>query len=250
MAKQNGLGDQLYVEGFNLSGDIGSLGAIGGGNESLPDTGIDKSAMERLGGLRDGRIEFTAWFNPTAGAAHDRFGNLPTTDVALMYLRGSTLGGAGAGLIAKQLNYDPTRGDDGALTFEGETQGNGFALEWGEQLTAGIDTFTGAAAGTGLDYGAAVGSTDFGLQAYLQVFAFTGTSATVAIQDSNDNAVGDPYTNITAAVFAAASAVGAQRIQTSRTENVKRWLRINISGTFSALDLAVIVARNAVSTVF
>ena len=30
MAKQSGLGDNFYIGGYNLSGDVGSLGSISG----------------------------------------------------------------------------------------------------------------------------------------------------------------------------------------------------------------------------
>ena len=51
MAKSSGLGDNFYVGGYDLSGDTQSLGRIGGGAELLETTGIDKSGIERLGGL-------------------------------------------------------------------------------------------------------------------------------------------------------------------------------------------------------
>jgi hypothetical protein len=70
VGKQTGLGDNCYISGYNLSGDVGSLGRIGGGPALLDVTGIDKSAFERLGGLRDGGVDFSAFFNPAAGQAH------------------------------------------------------------------------------------------------------------------------------------------------------------------------------------
>lgn len=64
MAKKSGLGDNFYYGAFDFSGDIQALGAIGGGPAALNVTGINKSALERIGGHRDGRIEYTAFFNP------------------------------------------------------------------------------------------------------------------------------------------------------------------------------------------
>lgn len=153
MAKTSGLGDNLYIHGYDLSGDINSLGTISGGNSPLEVTGIDKSAFERIGGRRDGNIEFTAYFNDATGRAHPRLSTLPSTDVHLYYARGTTLGNPAACMIGKQVNYDGTRGDDGDFKFAVQAQANGFGLEWGKQLTAGKRTDTGAASGTAVEFG-------------------------------------------------------------------------------------------------
>lgn len=245
MAKQPGLGDNLYVAGYDISGDIGSLESIYGGLEPLTTTGIDKSGMERIGGKRDGSIAFMSYFNPASARSHDVLSALPTTDVLVTYCRGTGIGNKAAAIVGKQVNYDPNRGEDGSFTFKTEVQGTGYALEWGDQLTAGKSSLSGAGALTSYDYGAGVGTTAFGLQAYLQVFAFTGTSATVAIQSSTDNGAGDAFANVTGAVFTAATGITTERIQTGRTASVEQYLRVNVSGTFSALTFNVVVVRNS-----
>lgn len=247
MAKQAGLGDQLYVGGYDLSGDIGNLGNIAGGPAALEVTAINKSGFERIGGGRDGRIEFSSFWNVAVGQAQDRLSLLPTTDQVATYLRGTTLGNPGASLVGKQVNYDPTRGNDGSLVVATEALANGFGLEWGHQLTAGKRTDGGATNGTGVDFTAA---TAFGLQAYLQVFAFTGTSATVKLQESSDNGGGDAYADVTGGGFTAATGITAERIQTSRTLAVERWLRVVTTGTFSNLVFAVVVAKNDTAVLF
>lgn len=251
MAKQSGLGDQLYVDGYNLSGDIGAIDSISCPVNLLPGTGIDKSAMERLLGQRDGSMEFTSYFNPSVGASHDRFSNLPTTDVVATYLRGTTRGNAAAGMVAKQVNYDPSRGEDGSLTSKIQLLANGYGLNWGEQLTAGVATIASAGAQASIDgnnYGT-TGTTAFGLQAFLQVFAFTGTSATIVIQSSTDDGAGDPFSAVTGATFTTVTGITAERIATGAT-NVERYLRVNVTGTFSLLWFTVIACRNAAAVVF
>lgn len=247
MAKQSGLGDNLYVGGFDLSNDIGSLSEIAGGHSPLVVTGIDKSAPERIGGLRDGRLAYQAWWNPAAGRAHKVLSPLPTADQVVTYSRGTALGGEAASLVAKQINYDPTRGTDGALIPSVMAQANGYGLEWGRLLTAGKRTDGAAGNGTGVDFAA---STAFGLQAFLHVFAFTGTSVTVKLQESSDNAVGDPYADVVGGAFTAASGVTSQRIETTRSLTVERWLRVVTTGTFSNAVFAVVVMKNPVSVVF
>lgn len=149
MSKQSGLGDNFYVGGYDLSGDINSLSKISGTVATLDVTAINESAMERLGGKRDGLIDFVAYFNPTG--AHPVLSALPTADVQASYRRGTALGNPAAEFIAKQIDYNPTRGADGALTVAVGLNGDGYGLEWGTQLTAGLRTDTAATNGTAVD---------------------------------------------------------------------------------------------------
>lgn len=153
MAKTSGLGDNFYLGGYDLSGDTAALGEVGGGFATIDVTGIDKSAFERIGGVRDGRIEWTSHFNPASAKAHAVLSTLPTTDRTITYCRGTTIGNAAACLIGKQLNYDVTRDNDGKMSIAVRAEANGYGLEWGNQLTAGLRTDTGATNGTGVSLG-------------------------------------------------------------------------------------------------
>lgn len=240
--KQTGLGDQLFINGYDIGADVSAIGSLSTPRETLPATGITKYAMERLFGKRDGNAEFTNYFNDATDQVHDALKGLPRTDVHVMYLRGSTLGGSSIGMVGKQLNYDPSRGDDGSLTFGVNVQANAYGIDWLTQLTAGKRTDTAATNGTGVDFGAA---SAFGFQAYLQVFSFTGTSVTVKLQESSDNGVGDAWTDVSGGGFTAATGRTAQRIQSvSDTLAVERYLRVVTTGTFSNAVFAVGVCRN------
>lgn len=247
MSKQSGLGDNLYVAGYDLSGDIGSIQSIKGGPTVGANTGINKSAMERIGLLRDGSMEFSAFFNPAANASHARFKTLPTADTIMSYFRGSVLGTEAACLNAKQINYDGNRGDTGAFTFKINGVGNQYGLEWGKQLTAGKRTDGAATNGASVDNAV---SSAFGLQAYLHVFAFTGTSVTVKLQESSDNGVGDAWADVVGGAFTVTSAITSERIQTARNLSVERYLRVVTTGVFTNAVFAVMVNRNDVSVVF
>lgn len=250
MAKQSGLGDNLYVHGHNLSGDIQALGTIGGGPAALDATGINKSANERLGGQRDGTIEATSFFNPgpEADAAHGVLSALPTSDVVLTYCRGTALGSPAACLVSKQIGYDGTRGDDGALTFAVQAQANGYGLEWGRLATAGVRADSAPANGTGIDLGAALAH---GMQAYLHVLGVTGTSVTVTLQSSSDDGVADPYADIPGAAFTAVAPAGAPAAQRLAVAGaVERYVRVVTTGTFTAARLAVVVVPNQVEVAF
>lgn len=82
-----------------------------------------------------------------------------------------------------------------------------------------------------------VGSaSDFGLAAYLHVFSIGSGSATVKIQDSADRIA---WADVPGAAFAAVTGATFERVATSATENVKRYLRAEFTGTFTNLVAAV-----------
>ena len=251
MAKTTGLGDNLYAAGYNLSGDIGSLARIGGGPALLEVTGIDKSAIERRGGPRDGAINFNAFFNKAAGAEHLVLSALPTTDVLITYFRGTAIGNAAASLNAKQVNYDPTRPQDGSLTIDVSAVANSYGIEMGRQLTAGVRTDTGATAGA---VQSATGATSLGLQAYLHVFSFTGTDATITIQESSAvDGGGDAFANVVGGGFTqVVTAPVTERIATATNLAVERYLKVTTttSAGFTSMGFTVMVVRNQTTPVF
>lgn len=252
MAKESGLGAGLLVGGYDLSGDVTAVGEISGGpNVTEAVTGIDKLAMERIGLERDGHLRGTSWFNPSANMGHKRLSSLPQTDVGVQYWHRQVIGRPVACIVAKQANYDGSRAQDGSFPFEWGFEANGFGLEWCTGLTAFKRTDTTATAGTAVDMTtpAFTGSSTFGLQAYLQVLAFTGTSATIAIQESSDNGA-DAYVNVTGGVFTTVTGITTERIQTARTQTVERYLKVTTTGTFSSLIFAVAVSRPDVRTDF
>jgi hypothetical protein len=157
VSKRTGMGISCYIDGYTLGNDIGAIDEIGGGTDTLDVTGLDKSAYERIGGIRDGRMAFTAYFNPAANKAHARLKTLATTDSIVTLALTSAVGSVGApsvSLVAKQINYDGSRADDGSFTFKVEAQSNGYGVGWGETLTPGISFLSGAASTSSLDYGA------------------------------------------------------------------------------------------------
>lgn len=244
MAKTGGLGDNLYVGGYDLSGDIGSIEKLGGGHKPIDVTGINKSAFERLGGVRDGGMSWKAFFNTAIAAAHPVLSVLPTADIVATYCRGTTLGDPCASTVAKQINYDGSRTSSGEFTFSVDVEPNSYGVEWGRQLTAGLRTDTAATNGTSIDTTA---SASFGAQAYLQVTAFTGTDVTVKIQDSADNSsftdvTGLAFTQVTAAPF-------TQRLATSTTATIRRYLRaVTVTtGGVTSVTFAVHITKNEIA---
>ena len=314
MTKMSGLGDNFYIGGFDLSGDVSALSTIGGGPALIDVTPINSSANQRIGGLRSGDLQFTTFFEfagpagsapsfplttvpyvslfpvsvlvtitggtvtevavngsevltgdgtlllppfgsivvtytgspswtwTTQGTEHDALSVLPTTDTIASYFRGTTLLNPCASILGRQINYDPTRGTDGSLTMAVEVQSDGYGLEWGVQLTAGLRTdITGTTGAYVDDNGAA--STN-GAQAYLQIVEFAGTSVDVKIEDCSTS--GGSYSSLID--FGSQTGIGAWR--GSASGSVARYLKVVTSGTFTYATFAVHWTRNLVGVAF
>lgn len=239
MSKSSGIGDNLYIGGVDLSGDIGAIGSISDTQALLEVTGIDKGAIERIVGLADGSMAFTAYFNDAAAQAHATLSANRSTDKIVTYFRGTTVGNAAAGLLGKQVDYAPSRDADGALAIEVSVMGSdGDGLRWCRELTAGKRTDTSATNGDTVDDGAA---SSFGLIAYLHVFDFSGTDVTVTLEDSANGSV---WAAITGGAFTAVTAApAAERITTATDGAVRRYVRATTSGTFSSVTFAVALHR-------
>lgn len=307
-SKSSGLGDNFYIGGYDLSGDVNSIGQLGGGPALLDVTAINQFANSRIGGLRSADWQFVSIFDAAAavsspgfpttgspvvstyanpvlvnitggtvtnvtingstvgtgdgtyklpafgtitvtftgtpawtwtkiGAEHDALSSLPTADVIASYFRGAALQNPAAGIVAKQLNMDPTRDNTGNLTVAVELQSNAFGMEWGEQLTAGVRTDTAATTGPVIDDGAA---TNFGAQAYIQCLGIIGTSVTIAINHATSSN-GTYSALMTSNAF---TGVGAQRLSVSNTTTVNEFLEVVSSGTFTYAAFAVAFMRN------
>lgn len=246
MAKRNGLGQRLFFHGADISTGVQDFSDTGAGWTPLTSTDITQFAVARqIGGQRDGRLGMNNFFDDAVGAAHDVLSALPTTDVILSWVTDvSALGAPAFSLNSKQVGYDGNRAQEGSFLFATNAVGNGYGGEWGNTLTLGKRTDTAATNGSGVDFGAA---TAFGLTAYLHVPAFTGTDATVKLQESSDNGVGDAWADVVGGGFTAITggAPTAQRIQTARDLAVERYLRVVTvsTGGFSDLQFVVSVTK-------
>lgn len=252
MAKESGLGDGLFVNGYDLSGDIQQVNNIGSPRAVIDVTGINKSAFERVYGVRDGVIEMTTHFNTSAGQQFPTLKSVPDADSHIMFRHGSTLGNPAAALVSKRVNFDMTRGNEGAVTFAVGAQSNGYGLEWGNLLTAGVRTDTSATNGTAYDFGADQAGF-FDAQAYLHVTAFTGTDCTITIQSSQDNGGTDPFSDrLVFTAVTSAHAYERKAMTTPGTQVMERYVRVktSTSGGFSSISFVVMLNVNRAVTSF
>lgn len=309
MTKQSGLGDQFYVGGYDLSGDVNAITKIASPKDVLDFTVVNKSAYVRQTSLRQGEIDFTTFFDPPTavsspsvpssgspqvstyndpvlvtviggtgtqvainganqgsfdgtyllpalgsitltysaaptwswvkiGAAHDILSTLPRTDEIVTWFRGAAIGNPASSVNAKQVNYDGTRGTDASFTLAVQAIGNAYALEWGEQLTAGARIDTSATTGAAHDDGA---GTSYGGQAYFHLLEFVGTSVTIDIQSSTTS--GGTYST-TGLTTTAMTSVGSQRLAVANTTTINEFLKVITTGTFTYAKFAVNFCRN------
>lgn len=238
MAKQSGIGSRLWVGIVDLSGDVGAINSaqIARGVISVPS--IADAAEARILALRDGDLSFTSYWNTDSGQAHPTLSALPRTDVQLLLAAGTpAVGGPAASMVAKQIGYAPARGQDGSLVATINAVANGYGLEWGELLTAGAVTYaSGSVNGTSVDGGA---SSSFGAAAYLHVLSLGSGTPTVTIADSADNS---SFSAVTGMTF---SPTGAEvgRVQGAVNATVRRYVRVQVSGTYTDLVAVVNLVR-------
>lgn len=243
MSKSTGIGERLFLNQYDLSGDIGALGTIQSARAQQDVTDITKVAMARLGLLYDGHLAYSGFFDAAAAQEHPVLSALPQAGLTT-WCAGTAAGSPTASMVANQADYSPTRGPDGSLVFSttaDESGGAGF--EWGVLLTTGAQSFASAGAGTYVDeyvpvFGTLPLPSTHGLSAFLHVLSLASGTATVAIQDSTDHT---SFANVSGAAFTAVSGATSERI--AATGNVRRYVRVNVAGTFTDLVAAVTFSR-------
>lgn len=119
-------------------------------------------------------------------------------------------------------------GSSGALEPTWPTNGSTVVddgITWTDQglLPNGIDRGSGSAS-------------DFGCAAILHVFSLGSGSVSIKLQDSADRVA---WADIPAAAFTTVTGPTTERVVTSPTENVKRYVRAYITGTFTNLVAAI-----------
>ena len=248
MAKQSALGSALWWGSVDLSGDIGVVNQIEHTRGMLSVPAIDQSAEDRILTTHDGMLGFTSYWDTAAGAAHLTLSALPRADVLATVGIGAASGAVGqaaASMLAKQMTYNPVRGQDGSLVANVNAVGSGYGLEWGELLTTGKQTFaSGSVNGTSIDLQslyAGLTSTAFGAAAYLHVFSLGSGTPTVTVADSaNDSTFA--ALSPTSLAFSPVAA-GVERQVTGLTATVRRYVRVQVTGTYTNLVCALVFVR-------
>lgn len=236
MAKQTGIGANLWVDQYNVSGDIGAIDSIASSRTLIDVTSIEDEFMSKLPGLGDGSISFSGYMSPGTGQLHSSYGSaFGTALVQVTAAFGTAIGSPAASIGAARTTYAVTRGGDGALTISAAAEsGIGYGTDWGF-LLAGRASATGTASTT-VDNGVA---TSGGAQAYLHVTAVAAGTVTVTVEASADNAA---FTAVTGLAFTATAAGTAEYKATAAGAAIARYLRYNVTG--GTATFALNVSRN------
>lgn len=137
MAKSTGITTTVNIDDAsgtprNLSGDISSIN-VETTRGMVDVTGLDKSAMERLPLLADGKVSITGTPNPTATTGElavfsTILSSAATRTVTVVY---NTTPPSTLTLEVLFENYGRDRGQDGALVFKADgSNANGIAPAW------------------------------------------------------------------------------------------------------------------------
>jgi hypothetical protein len=122
MAKESGIGFTVTIDesdgnARDISNDVTSLQF--NTSQGLQDiTGLDKSAIERLGLLRDGELTLTGVFNDDSSKSHEVFKDY-YTPVSGTFGRTVTLAISGQTVTMDMAieSYNLNRGSDGSLVW-------------------------------------------------------------------------------------------------------------------------------------
>jgi hypothetical protein len=160
MSKRSGLGQKLYVvslgsgPAYDISGDVGSIDTADCLFAALDVTGIDKSAHERIPGLGDGKLQYTAFHDNAAGGQHAVVHGLIGTPVRALWV-GSAVEGDGLAYAISGIltGYPMTRAANGSLMVKPTIDGyNGDFPDHGQNLALATDA-SGTVNHTGVDFG-------------------------------------------------------------------------------------------------
>jgi hypothetical protein len=241
MAKTTAFQMGAYVAGYDLSGDIGAVNSIATPVQMFEVPNLDKLAMERLQGRKDGSFDFQNWFNDATSQEHTMASALALTDIMVMLAMGAAVGAAAYFGTFKHVDYPTTMNADGSVQGQitgvgsayGGTAVNAFPPEWGVMLTALSDNFSSSSSSSSKDDGA---STSAGIRAMIQPISLSSGTPTVVIEDSTNDS-----TWVTLVSFGTVAVATPELVMTSGTIN--RYMRITTTGTFSNLKIAVAYRR-------
>ena len=234
MAKTNGLGVRIYANGYDLNTDVNALSGIGQTQTLLECTGLAKSAMQRLTGLRDANLSVNGYFDNAAGMSHDAFKSI-SADSEVIVTMGTSRGDNACGMVSDQGSYNVGRSEGSAITTTVEfSTSNGKGLNWGVVLTDGPEQTDSAAANS-----AAVdntSSTSAGAIGIVSVESVASGTAVLKVQHSSDDITYADLLTFTGATGRTSESISA-------TGTVNRYVRVASTGTFTDLVFVMQFAR-------
>lgn len=138
MAKQSGLGDNFYLGGYDLSGDVASVDTVSGAKDVIDVTAIKQFAHQRLYGLKNGAWSFTTFFETTPTISTPGFpgSGTPVTNTNNVPVYVTITGGTLSNVLINGVSVGTTAGTYGpvpsggniSITYSAAPTWNWFAL--------------------------------------------------------------------------------------------------------------------------
>jgi hypothetical protein len=227
---------KVWVEQYPLSVYI--LNATISSVFAEHEAGAYSEDMRYLAGRGDASVALTGYLDDTTDASHDAFKSISIASSLVTVAMGNnatpTVGDIAACFDAQQVNYDVSPTLDDLVTFTADMKARGFPIEWGTLLADATITANGNQAS--VDQTAQTTSGGVG---YLHITSLSaGDTITVLIEDSTDDAAWATLITFTLD----GTAVDAERVATSTTETVDRYIRASYTVTGASISFPIVVA--------
>lgn len=232
MAKLSNLATRIYLDEFNLSGDLNSSNADHT-QETIPVNTFSDTGPRRLVGNYDYRHSELGFFESADDGFDEQvFLLLDTADHYLTKLWGANVEGEISYDYIVRLTSQPrSAANGGAVLLNWDSEGS-------EGAVRGIVLANAALTGTGNRTGRNMGATAAGkvFAVIYRVISFTGTNIIFTIQESQNDGGADPYAAIVGLTETFTGPGVARDTVTIATE---AWKRVAITGTFTAATVLV-----------
>ena len=231
MAFAHGKGAGVWMNEFDFASDLTQYN-FGKTRQLVNVTTFGNDDKVWLAGLGEGQINFQGIWNPAANQTDEEIVALDGTEVVITASpTGATAIGDRAHMVNGELdNYQPRAPVNDAVRFSvsytgDDAQGGVILHENAQESATGNHTSVDGSA-----------QTTNGAVANLHVTQFSGTDATVTIEDSTDDSV---WGSLVA--FTQVTGTTSERVSVAGT--VERYVRVALTGTFTTVTFVVSFAR-------
>lgn len=234
MAKLPNVATRVYLDEFNLSGDLNAF-TLNINQETPVCTAFSDEGPRRIIGNHDYDAGYIGFLEPVTLLYDEQIFDLlgDGSDHYIASCPGANAEGSVVYEGTYRLSGQPRSAElGGVVMLNFDVEGSG-GLVRGVVLGNSVETGTGQS--TGIEQGATVSPEEY--QVVFRLIAFTGTDITIKVQESQNDDSGDPYADVSGLTSGALTEIGVVRAST--TASTEAWKRLDFSGTFSSATILV-----------
>ena len=234
MAKQAAHGTRIYLDGYDLSGYLTATD-LGVEQETPVVTCFGDAGPRAVVGNYGVAVSASGLFDGAAGRIDEIIDALRgnDSDHYLTQLFGGTVAGSISYDSIARMASEPRKADiGGAVMLDFSLAGSGGMARG---MVLANKTSTGAENIAGVNQGVTTAGQVYAVT--FRLLAFTGTSVTMKLQESQNDGAPDTYADIAGLTSGALSALGAVRVTTAAASEA--WKRVVLSGTYSSALILV-----------